>query len=196
MKTAYFAALLSLASLAAAQQPTKDAGKDACLEKEISDFTRNIEADGDRLKIGFLIEHITWSDDYRRAASDVIQSRFPTKFVDAGDHALGLIVLYIHGTDAVSSGAQFVDVRLQLNSSEILLPENVKNFLDFYVAKIGDPTRVMSGELVFAEEGILLPPIGQMQFELWHQLSIQEVRKTVEKVLSDFAAKWEQTRKK
>ena len=62
---------------------------------------------------------------------------------------------------------------------------------DFHVAKIGDPTRVMSGELVFAEEGILLPPIGQMQFELWHQLNIQKVRETVGEVLSDFAAKWE-----
>src|SRR6266446_1710271 len=96
-------AVLLLCALATDSQqpaaaPNKDACKDAILEKEISDFTRIVEADGDRLKIGFLVEHITWADDYRRVASDVIQTRFASKFVDAGDRSLGVITVYISGT--------------------------------------------------------------------------------------------------
>jgi hypothetical protein len=179
------------------QQGVTPPGKDVCLEKEISDFTRIIDADGEKPKIGFLVEHITWSDDYRRAAADVIQSQFSNNFVPAGDQTLGVLILYISGTSAVSNGAQFVNVRLQLNSSEILLPENAKSLLDIHPAKIGDPTRVMHGQLVFAEEGVLLPPMGQgMPFELWHQLNIQQIRETVKKVLSAFVADWEKAGKK
>jgi len=96
----------------------------------------------------------------------------------------------------VSSGAQFVNVRLQFPSSERLLPENAKSFLDIHLAKIGDPIRVMQGDLVFAEDGVLLPPIGQIQFELWHQLNIQQIREAVKKVLSTFVTDWEKAGKK
>lgn len=171
--------------------------KNMCLEKEIADFTRLIFADGGRMKIGFLVEHITWSDDYRRAAADVIQSQFSKSFVDAGDQTLGTLILYISGTPVVSNGAQYVGVSLRMNSSELLLPENGNNFADLHPAKLGDPTRAMSGQLVFSEDGILLPPIGQgMPFEIWHQLNIQKVRERVQGVLSAFVADWEKAQKK
>ena len=191
--------LLMLLSLCAAAhaQDSKPPSKDACLEKEVSDFTRLIFADGGRPKIGFLVEHITWSDDYRKAATDVIQSKFANSFALASDQTLGTLVLYISGTSAVSNGAQYVGIRLQINSSEILLPENGDNFADLHLAKIGDPTRVMSGQLVLAEDGVLLAPIEQsIPFELWHQLNIQQVRSTVEKMLTEFAAAWEKATKK
>ncbi len=176
-----------------ATSPSKDTCKDICLEKEIADFTCLIFADAGRMKVGFLVEHITWSDDYRRAAADVIQSQFSNNFVVAGDQTLGTLILYISGTPAVSNGAQYVGVSLRINSSELLLPENGNSLADLHVAKIGDHTRAMQGQLVFAEEGVLLPPIGQgVPFELWHQINIQQVRETVKKVLSAFVAGWEQ----
>jgi hypothetical protein len=191
--------LLMLLSLCAAahSQDSKPPSKDACLEKEVSDFTRLIFAVSGKPKIGFLVEHITWSDDYRKAATDVIQSKFSNSFALAGDQTLGTLVLYISGTSAVSNGAQYVGVRLQMNSSEILLPEDGSSFSDLHVAKLGDPTRVMSGQLVLAEDGVLLAPIEQgIPFELWHQLNIQQVRSTVEKMLTEFVAAWEKAGKK
>ena len=178
-------------------QDLRAPSKDACLEKEISDSTRLIFADGGRMKIGFLVEHITWFDDYRRAAADVIQSQFSNNFVAAGDQTFGTLILYISGTSAVSNGAQYVSVRLQINSSELLLPENGNSFADLHLAKLGDPVRPMTGQLVFAEEGVLLPPIGQsMPFELWHQLNIEQVRKEVQGVLSRFVSDWDKAGKK
>jgi hypothetical protein len=44
--------------------PGKDACKDVILEKEIADFTRILEAGGDKLKLGILTEDITWHDEY------------------------------------------------------------------------------------------------------------------------------------
>jgi len=163
--------ILAFASLFASptqpEQGVTPPSKDLCLEKEIADFTRLIFADGGRMKIGFLIEHITSSDDYRRAAADVIQSQFSKNFVVAGDQTLGVLILYISGTPVVSNGAQYVGVSLQISSSELLLPENGNSFADLHPAKIGDPTRVMSGQLVFAKDGVLLPLIEQgMPFEI------------------------------
>jgi hypothetical protein len=91
-----------------AATPSKDACKDVCLEKEIADFTRILETDNDRLKLGILTEDITWKDEYRRAAIDIIQSEFRTKFVAAPDQSIGVPLLYISGTSAISNGAQFV----------------------------------------------------------------------------------------
>jgi|SRR6266850_632519 len=182
------------------QQPTppsKDACKDACLEKEIADITRILETDNDRLKLGILTEDITWHDEYRRAAIDVIQSQFPTKFVAAPDQSIGVPLLYISGTSAVSNGAQFVNVQIQVFSDLMVIPENAKTFADYHLAKIGDPTRVVKGNLVFAQNGVLLPPIeGGMNFELWHQLNLQKVRETIKKTLTDFAVKWDEAGKK
>ncbi len=182
------------------QQPTppsKDACKDAILEKEIADFTRILETDNGRLKLGILTEDITWKEEYRRAAIDIIQSDFPTKFVAAPDQRIGLPLLYISGTSAVSNGAQFVNVQIQLFSDEIVIPENAKTFADYHLAKIGDPTRVLRSNLVFAQNGILLAPIeGGMNFELWHQLNLQKVRETIKKTLSDLAAKWDEAGEK
>lgn len=177
--------------------PTKDTCKDICLEKEVADFTRLIFADGGRMKIGFLVEHITWSDDYRRAAADVIQSQFSNNFVVAGDQTMGVLVLYISGTSVVSSGAQFVSLRLQIDSSELLLPENGNTFTDLHLAKIGDPTRALSGSLVFAEEGVLLPSIEPgTPYELWQALRMQTIREKVHDVLAEFAAHWDKSGKK
>jgi hypothetical protein len=182
------------------QQPTpssKDACKDAILEKEIADFTRVFETDNDRLKLGILIEDITWKDEYRRAAIDIIQSEFPTKFVAAPDQSIGVPLLYINGTSAVSNGAQFVNVQIQVFSDVMVIPENVKTFADYHLAKIGDPTRVVKGNLEFSQNGVLLSPIeGGMNFELWHLLNLQKVRETIKKTLSDFAAKWDEAGKK
>ncbi len=179
------------------QQGVTPPSKDACLENEISDSTRLIFADGGRMKIGFLVEHITWSDDYRRAAADVIQSQFSKNFSVAGDQTLGVLILYISGTPVVSNGAQYVGVSLRINSSELLLPENGNSFADLHPAKLGDPTRAMSGQLVFAEEGVLLPPIGQgVPFELWQALRTQTIREKVHDVLSKFVAGWEEAGKK
>lgn len=176
---------------------SKDVCKEICLEKEIGDITRLLGADGDRLKIGVLLEDITWRDEYRRAAIDIIQSQFANKFVAAPDQSLGVVLLYIHGTSAVSNGAQFVNVRIEILSDQMFLAENAKTFLDYHVAKITDPTRVVQGELVFAENGVLLAPIEQgMNFELWHQLNLQKVRETIKKTLSDFAGKWDEAGKK
>jgi hypothetical protein len=189
-------ALLSL-SVVAHSQDSQPPDKNACLEKELSDFTRLIFADAGRMKIGFLVEHITWSDEYRRAAADVIQNQFSSNFVPAGDRTLGVLILYISGTSVVSNGAQFVSVRLQMDSSELLLPENGDNFNDLHLAKLGDPTRAISGNLVFAEEGVLLPPIEQgMPFELWQAIRMQTIREKVQKVLSGFVANWEKAGKK
>jgi len=180
-----------------AATPSKDACKDAILEKEIADFTRILETDSDRLKLGILIEDITWHDEYRRAAIDVIQSQFPTKFVAAPDQSIGVPLLYISGTSAVSNGAQFVNVQIQVFSDVMVIPENAKTFADYHLAKIGEPTRVVKGELVFVEHGILLPPIeGGMNFELWHQLNLQKVRENIKRTLSDFAVKWDEAGKK
>lgn len=179
-----------------ATPPSKDACKDLCLEKEIADFTRIFEADGDRLKLGILTEDITWHDEYRRAAIDIIQGQFPTQFVAAPDQSIGVPLLYIYGTSAVSNGAQFVNVRIEVFSDSLVIPENVKTFADYHLAKIGDPTRLVKGELVFVEHGILLPPIEGMNFELWHQLNLQKVRENIKKTLSDFAAKWDAAGKK
>lgn len=189
--------LMLLSSGAVAHsQDSQPPSKDACLEKEVSDFTHLIFADGGRPKIGFLVEHITWSDDYRKAAADIIQSKFSNSFALAGDQTLGTLVLYISGTSAVSNGAQYVGVRLQIDSSEILLPENGDSFADQHLAKIGDPIRLMSGPLVLGEDGVLLAPIEQgIPFELWHQLNIQAVRGKVEQVLSDFVVKWDKAGK-
>jgi hypothetical protein len=76
--------LLSLCGVAHSQD-SQPPSKDVCLEKEVSDFTRPIFADAGRMKIRFLVEHITWSDEYRRAAADVIQSQFSSNFVAAAD---------------------------------------------------------------------------------------------------------------
>ena len=189
--------VLFLAAPARSQQEITPACKDACLEKETTDFTQIIVADGDRLKIGILAEDITWSDDYRRAAIDVIQNHFPDKFVYAGDQSLGVLMLYISGTPVVSNGAQYVNVRLQFYSSALFLPEDAKTIFDAHLAKLGHPIRMMRGELVFAEGGHLLPPIGQgTPFELWHQLNIQTIRETVQKVLDDFSAAWDKAGEK
>jgi hypothetical protein len=199
------ALILALAFLIASpthpeQQPTppsKDACKDVCLEKEIANITRILETDNDRLKIGILTEDITWKDEYRRAVIDIIQSEFPTKFVAAPDQSIGVLIVYINGTSAVSNGAQFVNVRIELLSDEMVIPENAKTLADYHLAKIGDPTRVVKGELVFAEHGIRLAPIeGGMNFELWHQLNLQKVRENIRRTLSDFAAKWDEAGKK
>jgi len=176
----------------------KDTCKDVCLEKEIADDTRLIFADHGRMKIGLLLEHITWFDEYRRAAIDVIQTQFPTNFVFAGnDQTLGVLVLYISGTSVVSNGAQFVNVRLQINSNEILLPEDGNSFADLHLAKVGDPIRAMDGYLVFAEEGVLLPPIEQgMPFEIWQAVRMQTIREKVHNVLAEFVASWDKAGKK
>jgi hypothetical protein len=172
--------------------PGKDACKDVILEKEIADFTRILETDNGRLKLGILTEDITWHDEYRRAAIDVIQRQFPTKFVAAPDQSIGVPLLYISGTSAVSNGAQFVNVQIQVFSDLMVIPENAKTFADYHLAKIGDPTRVVKGHLVFAQNGILLAPIeGGMNFELWHQLNLQKIRENIKKTLSDFEAKWD-----
>jgi|SRR5690348_5729301 len=177
-------------------QDSRVPSKDACLEKEISDSTRLIFADAGRMKIGFMVEDITWSDDYRRAAADVIQNQFSRNFVTAGGQTLGTLVLYISGTSAVSNGAQYVSVRLQIYSSEILLPENGNSLADVHLAKLGDPVRAVSGYFVFAEDGVLLPPIEPgTPFELWHQINIEQVRKKVQAVLSDFVAAWDKAGK-
>jgi len=129
--------VLLFASPTKPQQGVTIPNKDVCLEKEMSDFTRPILADGGRMKIGFLVEHITWSDEYRRAAADVIRNQFSSNFVVADDdQTLGVLMLYISGTSVVSNGAQYVDIKLQINSSEILLPENGNNiFTDTHLAK-------------------------------------------------------------
>lgn len=178
--------------------PSKDACKDVCLEKEIADFTRILEADNDRLKLGILTEDITWKDEYRRAVIDIIQSEFPTKFAAAPDQRMSVPIVYINGTSVVSNGAQFVNVRIELfPSDDMVIPENAKTFADYHVAKIGDPTRLVKGELVLAEHGVLLAPIeGGMSFELWHQLNLQKVRENIKRTLSDFAAKWDEVGKK
>jgi hypothetical protein len=181
------------------QQPTppsKDACKDVCLEKEIADFTRILETDNDRLKLGILTEDITWKDEYRRAVIDIIHSEFPTKFVAAPDQSIGVPMVYINGTSAVSNGAQFANVRIEFFSDAMVIPENAKTFADYHLARIGDPTRVVNGELVFVEHGILLPPIGDMNFELWHLLNLQKVRENIKRTLSDFAVKWDEAGKK
>jgi hypothetical protein len=193
-------AALSFAQTATPTQPqqaTPPPSKETCLEKEIADSTRILEADGDRLKIGILTEDITWHDEYRHAAIDIIQSEFPSRFVAAPDQSLGVLTLYIDGTSAVSNGAQFINVRIEVLSDEMLLAENAKTFLDLHVAKLSDPTRVLSGQLVFAENGVLLAPMEQgMNFELWHQLNLQKVRENIKKTLSEFAVKWEGAGKK
>jgi len=195
-------AVLSFAQTAAPTQPqqtTSSSSKDiTCLEKEIADSTRLLEADSDRLKVGILAEDITWHDEYRRAAIDIIQSDFPNKFVAVPDQSIGVLLLYIHGTSADSNGAQFVDVEIQIFSDEMVLAENAKNsLLDLHLAKLGDPTRVLSGHLVLAENGVLLAPLAQgMNFELWHLLNLQKVRENIKQTLSDFAGKWEEAGKK
>ncbi len=197
LKSALLLTVLSLSTVVYAQTPQTD--QNACLEKEIKDFTRLLLTDGGRLKIGFLVEHITWFEDYQRAAVDVIQTQFPSNFVAAPDNTLGVVVLYISGTSVVSNGAQYISVRLQMNSSEVVLPENGDTLFDshLHLAKIDDPIRSISGNLVLAEGGTLLSPIPQgMPFELWHQLNIQEVRKDVQKVLSEFLADWDKAGKK
>jgi hypothetical protein len=176
-----------------AATPSKDACKAAILEKEIADFTRIVDAEGDRLKIFILAEDLTWTDDYKRIAKDVIQTDFSDRFVPS-DGSLGDVLLYLSGTPVVSNGAQFVNVRLQINSSEILLPESWKAGL--HTPKIGDPSRLVEGWLVFSEHGILLSPIGGMNFELWHQINIQKVRENIKQTLSDFATKWDTAGKK
>lgn len=175
--------------------PSKDACKDAILDKEIADFTRIVDADGERIKLFVLAEDLTWTDDYKRIAKDVIQTDFSDRFVPS-DSSFGVVLLYLSGTPVVSNGAQFVNVRLQINSSELLLPENWKTLADLHTAKIGDPTRLMEGWLAFSEHGILLPPIGGMNFELWHQINIQKVRENIKQTLSDFATKWDAAGKK
>jgi hypothetical protein len=107
-------------------------------------------------------------------------------------------MLYISGTSVVSNGAQYVDIKLQINSSEILLPENGNNiFTDTHLAKVGDPIRSMSGYLVFAEEGVLLPSIEQgTSFELWQVLRMQTIREKVHNVLAEFVANWDKAGKK
>src|SRR5277367_156070 len=177
----------------AAPPSNKDACKDAILEKEIADFTRIVEADGERIKIFILAEDLTWTDDYKRVAKDVIQSDFSDRFVPS-DSSFGVVLLYLSGTPVVSNGAQFVNVRLQINSSELLLPESLKAGL--HTPKIGDPSRLVEGWLVFSEHGILLPPVGSMNFELWHQINIQRVRENIKQTLSDFATKWDTAGKK
>lgn len=178
--------------------PTKDACKDICLEKEISDFTRIVETDEGRLKLGIMVEDITWQDEYRRAANEVIQSQFSNRFVAfPAENTIGIkLLLHISGTSAVSNGAQYVNSKIVIFSDEMFLPENAKTFLDYHPAKIGDPTRVVKGDLVFAQNGILLPPIEGMNFELWHQLNLQRVREDIKKTLSDFATKWDDASKK
>lgn len=180
-----------------AATPSKGACKDAILEKEIADFTRILETDNDRLKLGILTEDITWKDEYRRAVIDIIHSEFPTKFVAAPDQSIGVPLLYISGTSTVSNGAQFVNVQILVLSDLMVIPENVKTFADYHLAKIADPTRLVKGNLVFAQNGILLAPIeGGMNFELWHQLNLQKVRENIKKTLSDFETKWEEAGKK
>jgi hypothetical protein len=193
-----FVLLMLLSPCAVApSQDSQSPKKDVCLDKELSDSTRLIFSDGGRMKIGFLVEHITWSDEYRLAATDVIKSKFSNNFVVAGDQTLGVLLLYISGTSVVSNGAQFVSVRLQINSSELLLPENEDSFNELHLAKLGDPSRPMSGNLVFAEQGVLLPPIEKgMPFELWQALRTQMIREQVQKVLTQFVADWDKAGKK
>src|SRR5271168_577388 len=136
-----------------AAPPSKDACKDAILDKEIADFTRIVDADGERIKIFILAEDLTWTDDYTRIAKDVIQTDFSDRFVPS-DSSFGVVLLHLSGTPVVSNGAQFVNVRLQINSSELLLPESLKAGL--HTPKIGDPSRLVEGWLVFSEHGILL----------------------------------------
>ena len=177
--------------------PNKDVCKDICLEKEIADFTRVIYADSDKPKIGFLVENIAWSDDYRRVAEDVLQKDFSDRFVSAGNQSIGVPVLYIAGTSAVANGAQFVNVRIQLNSDMMLLPENAKTLFDIHPAKLGDPTRVLRGELVLVDDGTLLAPMSQgVPYELWHQLNLQEIRKSMKKELSEIVADWDKAGRK
>jgi hypothetical protein len=179
-------------------QATRDSlTKDACLEKEIGDTTHLIFADAGRMKVGFLVENITWSDEYKRTASDVIQKQFSSNFVSAGDSTLGVLVLYISGTSAVANGAQYVSMRLQIHSGELLLPEEGNGILDLHTAKIADPVRSMSGELIFDEEGVLLPPLEQgMNFELWRASRTQMLREKIAKLLSDFVKDWQKADKK
>jgi hypothetical protein len=182
---------------AARAQGTQDApNKDACLEKELSDVTRLIFADNDRMKVGILTEQFMWADDYHRAAAEVLKNQFSSNFVDAGGQTFGTLMLYIFGTKAQANGAQYVSIRLQIFSSELLLPENGDGFSDLHTAKISDPVRNVSGLLVFSEEGVLLPPLEQGgSFELWQALRLQTIRETTAKVLSDFVAKWEKAKK-
>jgi hypothetical protein len=178
--------------------PSKDTPtKDTCLEKETSDFTRILQADGGRIKIGFLTEDITWAKEYRRAAVDVIQDQFSSRFVDAGDDTFGNLMLYISGTSVVSNGAQYVDIKLQLYSSELLLPENGKDFTELHLAKLGDPIHSVSGFFVFADEGVLLPTLEPgSSFELWQALRMQTIREKVHDVLAKFVESWDKAGKK
>lgn len=189
--------LLLLLTPARSQQDSKAPVQDtSCLQKEVADYTRLIFADSGRMKVGLVVEDITWSDDYRRAAIDVIQKQFSNSFVTAGDQTMGTLMLYISGTSAVSNGAQYVGVSLRMNSSELLLPENGNGFADLHVAKLGDPVRPMSGYFVFAEDGVLLAPIEPGgSFEVWHAVNVDQVRKKVESVLSEFVTNWDKAGK-
>jgi hypothetical protein len=90
-----------------------------------------------------------------------------------------------------------VSVRLQINSSELLPPENADSFNELHLAKLGDSSRPMSGNLIFAEQGVLLPPIEKgMPFELWQALRTQMIREQVQKVLAQFVADWDKAGKK
>lgn len=192
-----FAFVLVFALPAEPQQGGTAPSKDTCLEKEASDFTRILQADGGRIKIGFLTEGITWAKEYRRAAADVIQDQFSDRFVDAGDDTFGNLMLYISGTSAVSNGAQYVDIRLQLYSGELLLSENGKNFTELHLAKLSDPIHSLSGFFVFADEGVLLPTLEQgSSFELWQAVRMQTIREKVHDVLAKFAADWDKAEKK
>jgi hypothetical protein len=188
-------AVLLLGALLALPGVAKAQSIDPCLEKEIQTSTRIIEEENGKIKIGFLVEHITWSDEYRRAGTEVIQKEFSSRFIAAPDEQLGVLLLYITGTSASPAGGQFVDIKLEdVVASELLLPENPE---DFHLAKLNDPTHLMKGKLVFAEEGAMIPPITQgLPFQIWHELMIDQVRQMVRKALSTFVEDWEKTEKK
>lgn len=190
VRTLLFLLLFAVATHAHPQD-SKSSTKNPCLETEVADETRPIFADAGRMKIGLLAEHITWSDDYKRAANDVIQKEFASDFVSAGNDTFGTLILYISGTPAVSSGAQYVNVRLELLSSQLLLPENAKNVFDLHSAKVSDPIRVMQGDFVFADSGVLLPGEQDTPYQLWRALNVSQVQATVRSVLSQFVDKWQ-----
>jgi hypothetical protein len=191
-----FALVLLVALPTVPQQVGMAPSKDPCLEKEASDFTRILLTDGGRIKIGFLTEHITFAKEYRQAAVEVIQNEFSNRFVDAGDDTFGTLMLYISGTSVVSNGAQYVDIKLQLDSSELLLAENAKDFTQTHLAKLSDPIHSVSGFFVFDDEGVLLPTLEQgTPFELWQLLRMQTVREKVHDVLAKFVASWDKAEK-
>jgi hypothetical protein len=185
--------LLPLFVVPGFSQDSPRPGKDVCLEKEVSDVTRLIFADGEKLKIGFLVEHFTGADGFRQTAIEVIRTQFSNKFAAEPDRTLGMPYLYISGTPVTPDGSQFVDIKLQIEDGILLLPESGNTYNDLHLAKIGDPSRSISGHFVFAEEGRLLPavPSGPLGQVVWNEGRTLQLREMVQKVLSEFSTDWE-----